>query len=105
MMATNGNPDCSCSGCLTSRAWLQHNRFLLKLAKICLLNHNLYEFTMPVAKPLYISDAVEGFDFFDSEIVIGFVFAVGTDYRPIRHTRKNCYQNTAIRPMLSESAH
>jgi deoxycytidylate deaminase len=39
---------------------------------------------MPPAKPAHISDAVEGFDFFDSEIVIGFVFAVGTDYRPIQ---------------------
>lgn len=39
---------------------------------------------MPVLKPAYIVDAIEGFDFFDSEIVIGFAFAVGTDYRPIQ---------------------
>jgi hypothetical protein len=39
---------------------------------------------MSEQKPSHVQNAVEGFDFCDSELVIAFVFAVGTDYRPLQ---------------------
>ena len=35
-------------------------------------------------RPIQIKNAVEKFDFCDSELVIGIVCAVGTDYEPVR---------------------
>ena len=36
-----------------------------------------------LAKPIQIKNSLEKFDYRDSELVIGMVCAVGTDYRPV----------------------
>ena len=44
-----------------------------------------------------IADIVESFDYCESELVIGLVYAVGTDYKPVQQSIENICFSMAIR--------
>jgi deoxycytidylate deaminase len=53
---------------------------------------------MAATKPSQINDVIEAFDHCESELVIGLVYAVGTDYKPVQQSIEDLLKQHGYRP-------